>query len=190
MLLKQNNLSLPRNLVPETFGKLLIVFSTKVNLLYPPPPPLFNGLEVLSSASDKAKLFAKNFSNNSNLVDTGISLPVFPYRTNPKLHISATSKMAKKIIMNLDLSKVLKNSEPDFSYILAELFNICLKESRFPDCWKVSSVVSVFKNIGERSTAKNHCPVSLLSVVGKVFEKHVNNRIVDHLEKYGLFFYF
>ena len=45
----------------------------------------------------------------------------------------------------------------------------------------------VFKNIGERSTAKNHHPVSLLSVVSKVFEKHVNNRIVDHLEKCGLF---
>ena len=32
-------------------------------------PPLFNGLEVLSSASDKAKLFAGNFSKNSNLDD-------------------------------------------------------------------------------------------------------------------------
>ena len=40
--------------------------------------PLFTGLEVLSSASDKAKLFAKNFSKNSNLDDSGISLPVFP----------------------------------------------------------------------------------------------------------------
>ena len=28
------------------------------------PPPLFNGPEVLSCASDKAKLFAKNFSKN------------------------------------------------------------------------------------------------------------------------------
>ena len=34
MLLKQKSLSLPRNLALETFGKLLIVFSTKVNLLY------------------------------------------------------------------------------------------------------------------------------------------------------------
>ena len=63
----------------------------------------------------------------------------------------------------------------------------CLKESCFPDCWKVSSVVPVFKNVGERSTAKNYRPVSLLSVVSKVFEKLVNNRIVDHLEKCGLF---
>ena len=48
-------------------------------------------------------------------------------------------------------------------------------------------MVPVFKNVGERSTAKNYRPVSLLSVVSKVFEKHVNNRIVDHLEKCGLF---
>ena len=82
---------------------------------------------------------------------------------------------------------VLKNSEPELSYILAKLFNKCLKESCFPDCWKVSSVVPVFKNVGERSTAKNYCPVSLLSVVSKVFKKLVNNRIVDHLEKCGLF---
>ena len=82
---------------------------------------------------------------------------------------------------------VLKNCEPELSYILAELFNKCLKESCFPDCWKVSSVVPVFKNVGERSTAKNYLPVSLLSVVSKVFENLVNNRIVDHLEKCGLF---
>ena len=54
----------------------------------------------------------------------------------------------------------------------------------------ISSVVPVFKNIGVRSTAKNYRPVSLLSVVIKVFEKLVNNRIVDHLEKCGLFSYF
>ena len=115
-----------------------------------------------------------------------------------KLHdISVIHKMVKKFIMNLDLSKasgpdcislmVLKNCEPELSYILAEPFNKCLKESCFPDCWKVSSVVPVFKNVGERSTAKNYRPVSFLSVVSKVFEKLVNNRIVDHLEKCGLF---
>ena len=48
-------------------------------------------------------------------------------------------------------------------------------------------MVNVFKNVGERSTAKNYHPASLLSVVSKVFEKRVNNRIVDHLEKCGHF---
>ena len=45
----------------------------------------------------------------------------------------------------------------------------------------------MFKNVGERSAAINYRPVSLLSVVSKVFEKPVNNRIVDHLEKCDLF---
>ena len=67
---------------------------------------------------------------------------------------------------------------------------MCLKESCFPDCWKVSSVVPVFKNVREWTTTKNDRPVSLLSVVSKVFEKLVNNRIVDHLEKYGHFYSF
>ena len=48
-------------------------------------------------------------------------------------------------------------------------------------------MVPVFKNVGKRCAAKGYCPVSLLSVVNKVFEKLVNNRIVDHLEKCGLF---
>ena len=44
------------------------------------------------------------------------------------------------------------------------------------------------KNVGESSTAKNYCPVSLLSVVNKVYEKLVNNWLVDDLDKFGLFF--
>ena len=50
-------------------------------------------------------------------------------------------------------------------------------------------MVPVSKNVGERSTAKNYLTVSLLSVVSKVFEKLVNNRIVDYLEKCGLSFF-
>ena len=67
-------------------------------------------------------------------------------------------------------------------------FNKCLKESCFSDFWKLSLVVPVFKNVRKkRSTAKNNCPVSLLSLLSKVFEKLANNRIFGHLENFGLF---
>ena len=145
-------------------------------------------------SSDKAK-----FSKNSNPGDSGISLLVFPSRTNLKLHnISITQKMIRKVISNIDSSKtscpdcipvvVLRNCESEVSYVLAEPFNMCLKKSYFPDCWKVSLVIPLFKSVGERSTAKNYCPFSLLSVVSKVFKNFVNNRIVGHEEKYDLFF--
>ena len=100
--------------------------------------------------------------------------------------------------MNRDLSKasspdcipvvVQKNSEPELFYIIAELFNKCLKESSFPDCWKILSVVPVFRNVGERSTAGNYRPVNLLSVFSKFFEKLVNNRSFGHEEKCVFFF--
>ena len=144
---------------------------------------------MLSSASNNAKSFAKNFSKNSNLGDSGISLHVFPSRTNLKLHnISITPKMVKKVIINLDLSKasspecipevVPRNCEPELSYILAELFYMCLKKCCFSDCWKISSLVNVFKIVGVKSTTRNYHPVSLISVVSKAFEKLVNNRLL------------
>ena len=79
------------------------------------------------------------------LVSLTVTLLVLPF-----LHLflssddSICSTMVRKVITNLDSSKtsdpvcipvvVLKNCEPELSYILAELFNMCLKDSCFPDC--------------------------------------------------------
>ena len=81
---------------------------------------------MLSSASDKAKWIAENFSMTSNLDNSDISLLVFSSRTYLKLHnIYVTAKMVRKVVRNLDLSKasspdcipvvVLKNYEPELS---------------------------------------------------------------------------
>ena len=99
---------------------------------------------MLPSASDKANLFAENFSKNSN-DDWGFSLPAFPSRFNVNLHnICITPRLVRKFITILRSSVVcgldcistvvLKNSESEFSYVLAELFNMCLKESSDPGC--------------------------------------------------------
>ena len=98
---------------------------------------------MFSCASDKAKLFTKYLSRNSNLDDSGIALPAFASRTNLKLHnIHVTPKLVK-VIANLDFSKisgpdcirmVVLKCEPKLSCILAEPFNVCLKKSYFPGC--------------------------------------------------------
>ena len=94
---------------PETrhWGLFRQIANSVINKGQSAITPLFIGSEVLSSASDKAKLFAKKFSRNSNHDDSGISLPMFPSGINLKLHnISVTPKMVKKVKMNLDSSKV------------------------------------------------------------------------------------
>ena len=78
---------------------------------------------MLSSVSDKAKLFPENFTKNSDHNDSGISLHAFFAKTNLELHnIHVTPKLVKKVITNFDSSKasgpncilgvVLKNCEP------------------------------------------------------------------------------
>ena len=80
-----------------TFGELLTVFSTNVTLLY-----LLYSTDRRCLTGALANLFAKNYSKNSNLDDSGIALPVFPSRTNLKLHIFITPKMVKKVITELE----------------------------------------------------------------------------------------
>ena len=70
----------------------------------------------------------------------------------------------------------LKNCGPKLSYTLAELFNRCLQESCFPD-YRCSLCLRM---LGKGVWQKNYRP-------SRVFEKLVNNRLVGHLEKCGLF---
>ena len=102
--------------------------------------------------------------------------------------------MVTKVITNLSSSKasrpdcipvvVPQRCGPELSYILAEILKMCLKESSFPNCCKVSLVVHVFKNVGEGLPLKT--TALLVFFLWFVFEKLVNNKIVDHLKKCGI----
>ena len=107
-------------------------------------PPLFNGPEVLPSASASQTAY---FHNSK--------YPYLPSKVSGPDYIPVV---------------VHQNWEPELSYIVAQLSNKCLNESCFPDCWIVSLMVAVFNNVGERSKAKNYCPVSFLSAVKKTLK--------------------
>ena len=98
--------------------------------------------------------------------------------------------MVKKVITNLDLSKVLTVFRWWFWRTVGLNWNLT-------NVWR-SLVFQIFGSFHwwslylrmlekKRSTAKNNCPVSLLSLLSKVFEKLANNRIFGHLENFGLF---
>ena len=80
-----SNLSLRRNLALGTFWRIA---NSALNKGKSATPPVFNGPKLLSSVSYKAKMFTKNLSRHSNFDNSDIFLPLFPFRTNLKLHIS------------------------------------------------------------------------------------------------------
>ena len=100
--------------------------------------------------------------------------------------------MVADVIATLDPSKatdpdeipvvLLQKCSPEPSPILCRLFKKCIAKSYFPSCWKLASVVSVFKNSGERFDPCTYRPISLLSILSKVFESLINSCITHHLE--------
>ena len=106
------------------------------------------------------------------------------------LNLHITPKLVKKVITNLDLSKV---SGPDCISMMVPKKCVSLKfrtnqlnsltQPCFLTCLKALFVAPVFKNAGKQSMAKQQISVSLLSVISQVLEKLVNNSIVDNFKK-------
>ena len=71
-------------------------------------PPLFSGLEVLSSASDEAKLFTENFSKNSNLDDSDLISHLGRYRNIMQFQINSRSRTNLKLHNIFVSPKMLK----------------------------------------------------------------------------------
>ena len=69
MLIKQKNLSLPRNLALLVFELLIVLKKGKSDI-----PSLFPGHEIIPPVSDKANLLTENFAKNSNLDDSSMIL--------------------------------------------------------------------------------------------------------------------
>ena len=124
-------------------------------------PPLFYGLDVVCCIWSSRIM--KSFFKKLNLDDASISLPAFRSKNNSKLHnIHKTPKLVKKVVTNLYSSKGYgSDCIPAVEEIWAwsftqttEFFNKCLKEFYFPNCWKVSSVIPVFKNNDKNSINK------------------------------------
>ena len=126
------------------------------------------------------------------------TIPAFAYRIYLTIHnILVTPKLVKEVTNNLDLSKtsgpdcipvvVPKKSELELSYILAELFNTCLKESCFPDCWNVLSAVLIFKSVGRGQWLKTGVMLVFFLWLVKYLKNFPNDGFADDLRGCGHF---
>ena len=97
------------------------------------------------------------------------------------------------LIKSMDLSKangpdgisahMLKRTAHSIAPYPTKLFNISIRQGHFPECWKTSSVVPIPKSAC-LSKATNYRPISLLSIVSKMLERHFNQYITNHLNEY------
>ena len=62
------------------------------------------------------------------------------------------------------------------------MFNRILIDAQYPDVWKIARVAPIFKG-GERNDFSNYGPISVLPIVSKIFERHINSELNNLLNK-------
>ena len=81
--------------------------------------------------------------------------------------------------------KILKLSSNVIAHPLLQIINISIHTGTFPDNLKLGKILPIFKG-GAKSDPSNYRPISILSVISKIIEKHVTKHLFGYLNKYDL----
>ena len=81
---------------------------------------------------------------------------------------------------------MLRHSPVNFKAALVKLFNACYRLGYHPKAWKLATVVMIPKPGKNPTLPTSYRPISLLSVTGKLMERVVTQRLLRHLEQFGL----
>ena len=80
-----------------------------------------------------------------------------------------------------DISAImLHNTALSITEAVTKMFNISISLGQLPDEWKVSRFTPIPKH-GDRTNPSNYCPISLLSVLSKILEKHMAQLLTEHM---------
>jgi hypothetical protein len=149
---------------------------------------------VLHDDFDKANLLNEFFCLQSTIIDSGKKLPPINSGMPQVLeNVIITPDDVKDVLINLDTSKalgpdsisprILKEAADILTPHLCRLYNLSLNSKQFPSAWKIANVIPIHKK-EDQSKVGNYRPISLLSILGKIFEKclykYIYNFIVSN----------
>ena len=78
-------------------------------------------------------------------------------------------------------TRLIRDASNFISTPLCHIFNMSLQEGKFPNALKIAKVTPIYKK-GSKDAPGNYRPISVLPVIGKIFEKIVNKQLMDFLE--------
>ncbi|VDI28308.1 Hypothetical predicted protein [Mytilus galloprovincialis] len=147
---------------------------------------------IASNDTDKAEILAEFFTSVFTKEDDEDETFLKDIKYDePSSDEVFKPKEINKLLKNLNTSK---SPGPKVLYELADIidiplciiFNSSFSSGIVPEGWKIGQITALFKK-GDKKLASNYRPVSLTSIICKIMEKLIRKRIVDHMNKYGLF---
>ena len=131
--------------------------------------------QTLSVSFDSSKLEEFVSSTVDNFV-TQFNIPLITVQETQKFIDNLSSSKATG---PYEISvKVLKLVSPVFVQLLTRLINLSIRSGCFPTTWKMARVRPLFKD-GAQDCRDNFRPISVLSILSKVCEKHVAASFMD-----------
>lgn len=80
-------------------------------------------------------------------------------------------------------NQVLKHFSPPLVHLLVSIFNAALTNHMFPEAWKSADVIGIHKPGKPASEPSNYRPISLLSSLGKIYERILLKRLWFHINE-------
>ena len=143
-------------------------------------PPIRNGMEIITDNTSKADHFNQYFLSHTILDDNHLILPPIIPNHNQMSEIELNEQDITDLLHIIDTSKatgpdmvspkLLREAGLAIVPSLCKLFRLSLSLQKFPDIWKNANVTPLYKK-NDPQTTSNYRPVSLLSCVGKIFER-------------------
>ena len=131
---------------------------------------------------------SQSFGHSSHFISSFSSIPnsFFFFGTTPA-GVSMIIDKLKNKPCNIEYypAKVLKHINAIISPILADLINRSLTEGTYPKLFKKARVIPLHKS-NNKDDVNNYRPISILHILGKIFERVVYNQLYYFLEKYNL----
>jgi hypothetical protein len=150
-------------------------FTTIADTLITTDQSKSNDLEAL-------KTFCQNKSITSDLnIPFMTVFEVYHYLTHLKDSKARGLDGLDSTILKLSAPVITKLSAPAITDTLTYVYNNCLDKSYFPNALKKAKVIPVHKS-GSTSNPTNYRPISILSVLSKPLEKHINKHTIKHLD--------
>ena len=153
--------------------------------------------DIVTDGLRKAQML-NNFFTSVFTKEDVTNIPIFESRSNGVMleNFEITEEIVVKHIKKLNASKsqgpdnyhpkLLLETVNEVKKPLTDIFNKSLQEGKIPDPWKLANITPLHKK-GPKTSTKNYRPISLTSVVSKLMEKIVRDKIMSHMEENGLF---
>ena len=179
---------------PKAFWKLYKIITRRESII----PTLFDQTtgEEFTNSRAKANILNRQFSKNFNyssphstadgdFIFDSIECSDAFLRTEDKIFEYLCSLDVKKSSGSDNISALmLKRCAVAIAPCITRLFNKSISTGTFPSAWKFARIVPIPKG-GDRRNPANYRPVSLLSILSKLLEKHITGLLQDHLSTYA-----